>query len=623
MPLLLPLLLLVAPQGQLHFQEITNAGIDAVLDNIADHPAGGMNGGAAIGDLDGDGWPDIFVPSSGVHPDRIYLNQHDGSFLKSFPQVTGSPLYRGCGAAIADIDKDGDMDIFVSSFGDVTGPSSQPTPGGHRLYRNDGNGVFTDIARTAGVATTSPQDADGFGAAFGDYDLDGDLDLFVCGWRQQAGGNRLFRNDGSGHFEDVTLAAGVAMMDLNSFSPRFADLDGDRYPELLLAADYGTTTLFHNRGNGSFEDATAAMVPDKVQYGMGQCVGDFNGDGIFDWYVSSIFYQNGGTLANGNRLYLTDRRGDRLRAVSPAAGVDDGGWGWGTIGCDFDHDGDLDIAEVNGWQMLPEFQGESSYLFLNRGDATFVESSLPTGFRAVGMGRGLYSIDYDRDGDLDLLIAENNGPLRLFRNDLSGLQRHWLEIRCDTSAHPGLAPEGIGAMLQLELPSGRQVSAVDSGCSYLGTSQRLVHFGLGAQQQASSLTVIWPDGFRTRLENVAADQELLIQAQAPLSQEQSIRPGHDFDSTLEGCLAGDPVLFLYSFAGRGAGPLVPGTGVHMNLRPPVSLLGSSPADADGSATLRAQLPAWIPPQLRLWTQAVVLRGSETLLSNVVTRQLQP
>ncbi len=474
--------------------------------------------GGAVGDFNNDGWQDIFMISGGVGgiPDRLFINNQDGTFTDRAVQSGLTRFHLGKGAAVGDFNNDGFLDLYVTSVGDFV----RMGPGHHKLYRNNGDGTFSNIALAAGVAfSASPQyEEDGFGAAFGDYDLDGDLDLFVAGFRSDNVGSRLFRNNGDETFTDVTAVSGPGGSDLYSgttgslrvFAPRFIDMDGDRYPELLLAADFGTSAYFRNNGDGTFTDITVSSATSQEENGMGQTVGDFNGDGLMDWYVTSIHLPiNNWT---GNKLYL-NQGGHVYTESSVALGVDDGGYGWSAVAVDFDHDGRLDLAETNGSTGFQGvFDNEPAYLWLQQPNGTFTESSFVSGFTHTGLGRGMSNLDYDNDGDQDVVIFSLNEPLTLLRNDLSGPNTNWVRIFLDTSAQPGLAPNGVGAKVSVTSGGQTQVRMVTGGDNFLSNSELSAHFGLGNATSLTTLRVDWPDGTTTILNNVTANRTMVVAA---------------------------------------------------------------------------------------------------------------
>jgi hypothetical protein len=285
---------------------------------------------------------------------------------------------------------------------------------------------------------------------------------------------------------------------------------------------------------------------------MGQTIGDFNGDGRLDWYVTSIYSPMSnlnGVPGTGNMLYL-NQGGHVYSEQSVTGGVNDGGWGWGTVAVDVDHDGLIDIVETNGWSQRngpagPEWSNERSYLFRNLGAGVFEEIGAASGITHTGNGRGLAAIDYDNDGDQDLLIFSYNEPLTLYRNEVSGSESHWLRVRLDTSA-TALAPDGFGARILLSVGGAMQVRSVDGGASYLVQSELPAHFGLGAAVQVEQLTVRWPDGTQSRLYGIAADQLLVVEPG---------QMGADVDG--DGQVGITDLLFLLSMWGPCQGPPEP------------------------------------------------------------------
>jgi hypothetical protein len=479
-----------------------------------------MLGGGAVGDFNNDGHQDIFVLTGGEVPDKLYIGNGDGTFTEQAAAWGVAYAHMGVGTAVGDYDGDGWLDIYVTSLGPAVAPTQ---PGRHLLYRNNGDGSFADLAAAAGVRWTSTGIADGFGAAFGDHDLDGDLDLFVTGWVYQSGGNRLFRNEGDGTFTDVTAASGLSgLLSCRGFAPRFVDMDGDRYPELLIAADYGTSRYLVNDRDGTFTDATAGSGTGLDDNGMGQAVGDVDGNGLLDWYVTSIYTPDSHiptVPGTGNMLYMNEG-GHAYAERSVAAGVNDGGWGWGTVAADLDHDGWLDLVETNGWLQNngsagPEWVMEPSYVFRNAGDGTFTEVAAAAGVTHDGQGRGLASLDLEDDGDQDILIVSYNEPVTVYRNDAEASGCHWLRVFLDTSNDPRLAPDGFGAKVLLTAAGMTQLRSIDGGSSYLIQCELSAHFGLGTAQLADELRVQWPSGAETVLAGVPADQTLWVIAPVP------------------------------------------------------------------------------------------------------------
>ncbi len=464
-------------------------------------------GGGAVGDFNNDGCQDVFIISGGVgdRPDRLYINNCNGTFTE-VGEAWGFTPHLGKGAAAGDYDKDGDLDLYVTS----AGPVGNDQPGFHKLFRNNGNNTFTDVADAAGVDTTSPAVEDGWGGSFGDYDLDGDLDLFVGGHASGNAGSRLFRNNGDGTFTDVTAAIGFfsGVPQTYCFAPRFADMDGDFFPDLLLVADFGTSRYFRNDGDGTF----TRLIGNGTcleENGMGVTSGDFNSDGLLDFYATSIYLPSSGWT--GNKLYL-NLGSHSFIEVSVPTGVYDGGYGWGALAVDFNHDGRLDIAETNGDSSSGggPFFNEQSYLWMQNPNGTFTEMAIAAGLVQLGKGRGMSNLDYDNDGDQDVIIFANNERPYFFRNDLSGADAHWLRVFLDTSNSPGLAPNGVGATVKITVAGASQYRYMQNGDTYLSHSELSAHFGLGTATLVDELEVTWPDGTTTVQTSVAADQTLTI-----------------------------------------------------------------------------------------------------------------
>jgi hypothetical protein len=505
--------ILDACQGPLFTWNTTGAGLAGIHDPGKVFPMSWVSGGIGVGDFDQDGSADLYAVSGGVAPDRLFMNQGDGTFVNESAAWNLTEKHVGTGVAVGDFDSDGDEDVYVTSMGPV---AVAPAPGYNKLYRNDGAALgFVDVAAAAGVMTVSATSAMSFGSAFGDYDLDGNLDLFVACWEFQKDGNRLFHNLGNGTFQDVTNAAiGTAVLhDVYGFQPAFVDMDGDLFPELLLSGDFETSRYFVNNGDGTFSDKTVPAGTGKDDNGMGQTVGDFDRDGKLDWYVTSVHSDMPPPLNDTGNMLYRQTGPHQYAEISHAAGVNDGGWGWGTIALDVDQDTWVDLIEVNGREATPpsEWTNEPPKFFRNKGAAVFEQVAEPCGIGRPGSGRAVVYLDMENDGDLDVAVFNNLGPIDMYRND-TATGGAWLQLKLDTSKNHLLAPDGMGARVEVKATGKKLVRFVSGSPSFGGTSQQIVHFGLGDSKKAQKVTITWPRGYQTILKNVDANQRLVIQA---------------------------------------------------------------------------------------------------------------
>ncbi|WP_197531436.1 CRTAC1 family protein [Posidoniimonas corsicana] len=473
-----------------------------------------FTGGAAAGDFDGDGRVDLVFTRLN-DSDLLYRNRGDGTF-EARPLTAGFPLptYTN-GVVSGDVDNDGDLDLYMTTVNYTR----------NYLYLNDGAGVFTDagVAHTAALA--SGVSRSGQGATFGDYDNDGYLDLATGDWGNTVADShsRLLRNLGAaqpGGFEDVTAAAGIDVYRADRtfrYAPRFVDLDRDGHTDLTFAADFQTSQLFWNNGDGTFSDGTIDAGVGTDFNGMGSTFGDYDGDGDLDWFITNITNdpRYPGPFGGFNRLYRND--GDRqFTDVTQAAGVRDSRWSWGTTFLDYDNDGDLDLAATNGYNGAG-WEDDRTYLWQNTA-GVFADVSEASGVLDRDQGRGLIHLDYDADGDLDLLVINHAAAPVLYRND-GGNDGHYLRIETEGVVSNR---DGIGAWItitpDLEDPSRELVWEIDGGSSFLSQSERTAHFGLGASAEPVDLvTIEWPSGIVQRLYDVTVDQTLrVVEADASL-----------------------------------------------------------------------------------------------------------
>ena len=500
------------------------------------HTGGGLDkryiveakgGGIAVLDADGDGDMDIYwvngatleAPDTGGG-NALYRNDGELRFtdVASAAGVLGSGW--GMGAVSGDYDNDGDADIYVTCL--------RP----NLLLRNEG-GRFDQIGTSAGVGVEMWST----GAAFGDYDLDGDLDLYVAnyvefdttaieplgtrwkgipsfvgplGLRPQP--DRLLRNDGH-RFLDVSQSAGVHDVDPGyGLGVVFIDYDADGDADIYVANDSSPNFLFRNDGGTFSEVALAAQVSHgamgHAQAGMGVAVGDYDGDGFADLFVTNFD-------DDYNTLYHNDGDGT-FEDVSFASGLARPSLrfvGFGAIFLDFDNDADLDLFVANG-HVYPRIDSsgtnstyaEHDHLFRNVGDGHF-ELFLPGGGSPFGsrVSRGAVAADFDNDGDLDLLVAHLNDRPALYRNDVA--RGNWLGVRLEGHASNR---DGVGARVVLHSGSRRQVRQALRGSSFLSSEDPRLHFGLGTAHIVDSLTVYWPAGGVQRLSAIVPNRYLLV-----------------------------------------------------------------------------------------------------------------
>jgi hypothetical protein len=490
-------------------------------------------------DFDRDGWQDVYFVQSGPLPgtprpagsphSRLFRNRGDGSFLDVTDKagVANASGY-GNGCTAGDYDNDGDEDLYVTNFGTSV------------LYRNNGDGTFTDVAPRAGV-TNGLYAAS---AAWADYDNDGRLDLFVTNYvdftmdDQKFCGNllqnrrsychpdayggipdALFHNEGNGTFREVARAAGVWDPNGKGLGVVWLDYDADGDQDVYIANDATINTLYRNDGNGRFTDVTllagvCCSEDGKPESGMGVAAGDLDGDGWQDLFVTNLsnetneYYRNLG----GKGPFAIDTYPAGLGEISLLM------TGWGTDLFDYDNDGDLDIVVTNGHPMDDIAldsdiitYAQRPFLFENDGKAKFTDVGRERGayFGSLDTGRGLATADYDNDGDRDILITTSHGKVTLLRNDGGSAAGHWITLRLEGVRSN---KDAIGARVTVVAGGRTQVHEVRSASSYLSQNDMRLHVGLGAATRVESIEIRWPAKVKRveRIGPVAADQFLVI-----------------------------------------------------------------------------------------------------------------
>jgi enediyne biosynthesis protein E4 len=474
-----------------------------------------LGSGCAFLDYDADGWPDILLINSMDWPGhkrqrsplKLYRNNRNGTFTDVTKAVGLDIELYGMGIAVADYDNDGFPDIFISCVGQS------------RLFHNTGKGAFADVTQKSGLLNKQ-----GFStsALWFDYDRDGLLDLFVCNYVRWSaehdvfcsldGKNKsyctpeayrgdtcwLFHNRGDGTFEDVTSTSGIFDTSSKSLGVAMLDFDQDGWPDLLIANDTQPNKLYRNLRNGKFKDVAVEMGlafsnEGKARAGMGVDCADFDNSGKPGIVITNF---------DNEMLGLYRSNGKSFDDVAMPAGLGPASrntLGFGCVFFDADLDGLLDLAVANGHidDTVRNIRGNVGYaqspqLFLNQGNAKFMEvaAQLGGGFSQSKVGRGLAVADFDRDGDLDLLLTTNNGPAYLYRNDqLAGnrsIRLHLIGTKSNRDA--------IGATVRLYSNGQIQSRQIRSGSSYLSQSELSLTFGVGEQDEIEKISVDWPTG---------------------------------------------------------------------------------------------------------------------------------
>jgi len=492
-----------------------------------------LGGGIALFDHDGDGRVDVYCVDSGPVParlgddrpgtNRLYRNLGGWRFEDVTRARNASGRGLGMGAVAGDYDGDGDLDLYLTNYGPNV------------LLRNDGGAGFVDVTAAAGVA-------DGrwsTGAAFLDFDLDGRLDLFVQHYVDYHSErhvphsvrgipayatpdafdplpNVLFQNRGDGRFEDVSAASGIAAHAGKGLGVLASDLDLDGDPELYCANDTAPNFLFENLGDGRFAErglvsGSAYGEDGREEASMGTDAADLDGDGDLELIVTNFQGEPNSLYRNEGGLQFTEvssRTGTRAAAMLSL--------GFGVRFADFDNDGLTDLAVGNGhvYDNAREIDPQTSFeqaplLFRGEAGLRFRDVLLfqSQAFRAPRVARAVATGDLDQDGDLDLVVGVNGGAPLLFEN-VGGNQQAWLRVELVSARRDVSA---IGARVLLEAGGRRQLQEVRSGGSYLSQSEFTLHFGLGAAQRVERLSVRWPGGLQDEFTDLEVRRTLRIE----------------------------------------------------------------------------------------------------------------
>jgi hypothetical protein len=516
----------VPPANSEYFQEIgKEIGLDFIhsiggpeLNNIVESSCGG----AAFLDYDQDGYIDIYV-SSGTwlkgftkseKPEKLpenhlYRNKRDGTYEDVTGKAgVGGPWY--CmGVTVGDYNNDGYPDLYLSNYGQNV------------LLKNKGNGTFTDVtkrAQVAGELTCST------GAVWLDYDNDSYLDLYVGNYLKfdpnykyfyapdgfpppmayESEPDVLYHNKGDGTFEDVTKAMGIIDQDGRAMGVGAADVDADGFVDIYVANDHTLNYLWHNQGGKGFKDigimsGTAFSQAGEATVSMSVDFADYNGDGLLDLFVSDDSYCS--LYENTGNGVFSDKANPSGISSQAAQFV-----GWSSSFMDYDNDGDMDIYKTNG--ALKHLYGHEDQLFQNEGDGKFRDISLELGgyFKQAYVGRGSCIGDYDNDGDLDIYIVNLNNRGMFLRNN-KGNQNNWLMINLIGQSSNR---DGIGARVKVTSGGKTQSAQKKSTTGYLSQNDPRLHFGLARNETVDKIEIKWPSGKMQVLDNIKANQILTI-----------------------------------------------------------------------------------------------------------------
>ncbi|HZS55229.1 MAG TPA: CRTAC1 family protein [Bryobacteraceae bacterium] len=515
----------VTLSSRIHFYNNNSATSDKYLIET-------MTGGVAVFDYDNDGWLDVFLVNGAriragqldsEPPDksppqfwnRLYHNNHDGTFTDVTERAGVRGTGYGMGAAVGDFDNDGFDDLLVTNYGSVI------------LYHNNRDGTFTDVTMKAGLRTQGWMSS----AGFFDYDSDGKLDLFICryldwnfsknkycGSRVEGGRSYchpdnfnpipdyLFHNNGDGTFTDVSARSHIAASPGKGLGVAFADFNNDGRLDVSIANDSFQQFLFMNNGDGTFtENALAAgagyTADGKVFAGMGTDAADVDDDGKPDIVTTALSNENYAYFHNnGDGTFNYDTNISRLGQFTRLLG------GWGMRIFDYDNDGHKDLFFANSHvmdnveKMQPHLEYLQPPLLLKQVEGKFVNVSQQSGeiFSEKWASRGAAFGDLDNDGDIDVIVVTCGGPAYVLRND-GGNQNGWigLDLRGTKSNR-----DGIGAKVKLIAESGRvQYGMVTTTASYQSAQDRRLFFGLAQEKVVRSVEIEWPSGAKQTIEN--------------------------------------------------------------------------------------------------------------------------
>lgn len=452
--------------------------------------------GVAVLDYNNDGLQDLYYCDSYLHDSRLLRGNPDGTFTNVAREAGVHNMGMGHMALAVDLDNDGYDDLVVLND---SSRWANEFPGSI-IYRNNRDGTFANVTQGSGFTPIDPTFG---GITAGDYDKDGDLDLFVVGWYEYSA--HLYRNDGNFKFTDVSEEANTRVDGNRShWTPVFADFDNDGWQDIFVAVDFDRDYLLRNNRDGTFTDVSEATGITHVYNDMGAAVGDFDNDLDLDIYTTNISNFAHCTIPYGcNMLYKNNGDG-AFSDGTREHGVGDTAWGWGNSFSDINLDGHLDLIAVGGWYIGEE---QNTRLFLNDGANQFVDVAAQAGMQQFADKKGLLVLDIEKDGDLDLIVTEVRGPLTLWENVTPRNGRHHLTVEARGTVSNR---NGIGARVYITVGDKMQMREIIAGGSFYTSPPKEAHFGLGTADTVSNVLVVFPSGRSVELRDVPADQRLLV-----------------------------------------------------------------------------------------------------------------
>lgn len=464
-------------------------------------------GGACWLDFDGDGDDDLFVAS----PSKSQFFENLG--LWSFADISNASGLdlRGyaMGCAAADLDRDGDQDLWVTFYDSF-----------QALMRNNGDGTFTNVS----AGPLASEKGANTGVSFGDFDGDGLLDAFVTRYNRQT--DRLYRNLGNLTFEERTGSSGLSDLDWGFQSLVFDfDLDGD--VDIDVINDFGFDRLWRNEGNWNFTDVTSQTGANDPGGGMGGDVSDVDLDGDLDFFIAN-YAADALWVANGSRF--------EDRAL--AAGVANRSTGWAGLFFDYDNDGREDLFVANGVVDRPSEHHQSNVLYHNRGNLTFEDVSAGSGVQSNEIGRGGALSDVDGDGRVDLYTTNVNAPNEMLRNVVD-TQNGWLKVKLEGTLSNS---DGVGAVVRVRVQNTTHMKPQMAGTGYLSSSSKVLHFGLGSATAVDQVEVVWPTGLAQRVAAPALNSTIVIRefdGEAPVARAENVSAAQGLPFELNGSASTD------------------------------------------------------------------------------------